>query len=208
VDILFYWAKHTYDIRIDDVTTVRQVGRSSHDSTYALHEWHALLYKNLPRAAAAEHAPQVITTHVPHTHSTSWPFDVPCMCSQASFTAESFDRIGLYSFPRGEVSSSPTSSIRLKLTRYSTDTASSRMYPTCLTTMESTRLSHTASAQGPLPLPLAQVWFDEIFAGTDSSMKLQCPLISATGVSMERPLQHSWPPEAIGGNSYNHPMSR
>jgi hypothetical protein len=73
---------------------------------------------------------------------------------KSPFSAPSFSRIGLYSFPRGEV------------------------------------------------------WFDEIFAGTDSTMKLQCPLISSTGVQMDRPLQNSWPLKDIGGESYNHPMTR
>lgn len=73
---------------------------------------------------------------------------------KSPFSAPSFSRIGLYSFPRGEV------------------------------------------------------WFDEIFAGTDSTMELQCPLISPTGVQMDRPLQNSWPLSAIGRESYNHPMTR
>jgi len=96
VDILLFWATQRYDLRIDDVTYVRQ----------------------------------------------------------AVYTAKSFQRIGLYSFPRGEV------------------------------------------------------WFDEIFAGVDVSMSMQCPLISSTGVSMDRPLQNSWPADAIGGSSFNHPMTR
>lgn len=97
VDILLYWeGRQTYDVRIDDVTHVRQ----------------------------------------------------------ARFTAPSFSRIGLYVFPRGEV------------------------------------------------------WFDEIFAGTDHTMQMQCPLISPTGVQMDRPVQNSWPAQAIGGYSYNHPMTR
>lgn len=96
VDLLLFWSTKRYDLRIDDVTYVRQ----------------------------------------------------------APYTADSFQRIGLYSFPRGEV------------------------------------------------------WFDEIFAGTDVSMNMQCPLISSSGLSMDRPLQTSWPLTAIGGFSYNHKMTR
>jgi hypothetical protein len=39
-------------------------------------------------------------------------------------------------------------------------------------------------------------------------MRLQCPLITSRGVSMNRPEQTSWPLSAIGGYSYNHPMTR
>ena len=93
---MFYWADKTYDVRVDDITQVRE----------------------------------------------------------ASFTADGFDRIGLYIYRRGTV------------------------------------------------------WFDEIFAGTDTSMHFQCPTIKSSGVVIDRPDQHSWPLSEIGGYSYNHPMTR
>ena len=51
-------------------------------------------------------------------------------------------------------------------------------------------------------------WYDEIFAGTDTTMDFRCPMSTDSGLTITRPIQTGWKASNIGEASSNHKMER